>query len=78
MTQSRSAGHDGGFVDGHSVFGVVGHNGVARFVVGGDGLVLLVDFHTPALRAWSLLEGRVNGRQGGRAKYRLGGNQTRG
>lgn len=59
MTKSRSTGHDGGFVDGHSIFGVVGHNSMARFMVGSNGLVLLVDFHTPALRAWSKFKGRA-------------------
>lgn len=54
MTQGRPAGHDGSFVDGHSIFGVVGHNGMSRLVVGSDGLVLLVNIHTPALGACPL------------------------
>lgn len=52
MSQTGASGHDGGLVDGHGVFGVVRHDGVARFVVRRDALVLLVYFCAPSLRAF--------------------------
>lgn len=52
MSQTGASGHDGGLVDGHGVFGVVRHNGMARFVVCRDSLVLLVYFCAPSLRAF--------------------------
>lgn len=52
MSQTGASGHDGGLVDGHGVFGVVGHDGVARLVVRRDALVLLVYFCTPPLRTF--------------------------
>lgn len=52
MAKSWSPRHDGGLIDGHCVFGVVGNDGMAGLMVCGDGLILLVDFHAPPLRAW--------------------------
>lgn len=52
MSQTGASGHDGGLVDGHGVFGVVRHDGMARFVVRRDALVLLVYFCAPSLRAF--------------------------
>ena len=52
MSQGGAPGHDGGLVDGHGVLGVVRHDGVPRFVVRRDLLVLLVDVHAAPLRTW--------------------------
>lgn len=52
MSESWTTRHDGGLVDGHSIFGEIGNNGMARLVVGSDGLVLLVNLNTPPLRAF--------------------------
>ena len=54
MSQRGSSRHDSGLVDGHGVLGIVRHDGVAGLVVGCDGLVLLIDLHTPSLRTWSM------------------------
>lgn len=51
MSKGWTTRHDGGFVDGHCIFGKIGNNGVARLVVGSDGLVLLVYLNTPPLGA---------------------------
>lgn len=61
MSQCGAARHDGGLVDGHGVFGEVGHDGVSGLVVRCDGLVLLVDLHAPPLRAWGGLERNKRG-----------------
>lgn len=52
MSQTGAPGHDGGLVDGHGVFGVVGYDGMARLMVRRDALVPLVDFCTPPLRTF--------------------------
>lgn len=52
VAESRSSGHDGGLIDGHCLFGVIGHDGMAGLVVRCDGLVLLVDLHTFPLGTW--------------------------
>lgn len=51
VSESWPTRHDGGLVDGHCIFSEVGYNGMARLVVGSDGLVLLVYLNTPPLRA---------------------------
>lgn len=52
MAKSWASGHDGGFIDGHCVFGVIGYDSMAGLMVGCDGLILLVNVNTPPLRAW--------------------------
>lgn len=52
MSKSWAPRHDSGLVDGHCIFGEIGNDGMARLMVGCDGLVLLVDFNAPPLRAW--------------------------
>ena len=52
MAEGWASGHDGGFIDGHGIFSVVGNDGMARLMVGCDDLVLLVDLYTPPLRAY--------------------------
>lgn len=54
MAESGSSGHDGGLVNGHGIFCVIRHNGVAWLMVGCDLLVLLINVHTPALRTFSI------------------------
>lgn len=51
VSESWPTRHDGGLVDRHRIFGEIGNNGMARLVVGSDGLVLLVNLNTPPLRA---------------------------
>lgn len=51
MSESWTTRHDGGLVDRHCIFGEIGNNGMARLVVGSDGLVLLVNLNTPPLGA---------------------------
>lgn len=51
MAQSWSSRHDSSLIDGHCIFGVIGNNGMAGLVVCGNGLILLVNFNTPPLRA---------------------------
>lgn len=53
MAKSWSSRHDGRLVDGHSIFGVVGNDGVTRLMIGCDGLVFLVYYNTFPLRAWN-------------------------
>lgn len=52
MSQTGASGHDGGLVDGHGVFGVVGYDCVARLMVRRNALVLFVYFCTPPLRTF--------------------------
>lgn len=52
MSQTGAPGHDGSLVNGHGVFGVERYDGVARFMVSRDHLVLLVYFRAPSLRAF--------------------------
>lgn len=52
MTKGGPSWHDGSFIDLHCIFGIIGHNGMTRFMIGCDGFVLLVYLHTPALWAW--------------------------
>lgn len=49
MSESWTTRHDGGLVDRHCIFGEIGNNGMARLMVGSDGLVLLVNLNTPPL-----------------------------
>lgn len=51
MSKSWTSRHDGGLVDRHCIFGEIGNNGMARLMVGSNGLVLLVNLNTPPLRA---------------------------
>lgn len=51
VSQSWTTRHDGGLVDRHCIFGEIGNDGMARLVVGSDGLVLLVNLYTPPLGA---------------------------
>lgn len=51
MSQTWASGHDSSLVNQHGIFGVVSYNGMSRFMVGCDDLVLLVYFCTPSLRA---------------------------
>lgn len=51
MSESWTTRHDGGLVDRHCIFGEIGNNGMARLVVGSDGLVLLVNLNTSPLGA---------------------------
>lgn len=52
MAKSWASGHDSGLIDGHCIFGEIGNDGMAGLMVGCDGLILLVDFNAPPLRAW--------------------------
>lgn len=52
MAKSWTSRHDGGLIDGHCIFGVIGNNSMAGLMVGCDGLILLVDINTLPLRAW--------------------------
>ena len=52
MAESWSPWHDRGLIDGHRIFRVIGNDGMAGLMVGGDGLILLVDMNAPPLRAW--------------------------
>lgn len=52
MAKSWSSRHDSGLINGHCIFGVIGNDGMARLMVGSDGLILFVNFNTPPLRAW--------------------------
>jgi len=51
MSQTVASGHDGSLVNRHGIFGVVSHDGMARFMVRCDELVLFVYFYTSSLRA---------------------------
>ncbi len=59
MTKWRATWHDGSFVDGHCVFGVISHYSMSRFMIGCDHLIPVVNLHTPALWAWTNREEKV-------------------
>ena len=52
MAKSWSSRHDGGLIDRHCIFGVIGNNGMAGLMVRSNGFILLVYFNAPPLRTW--------------------------
>lgn len=65
MAQGGAPWHDGGFIDGHRVFGVVRDDGVSGFMVRRDGLVFFVDLHAPAFWACEWGRGKKHRMSGG-------------